>query len=362
MNLERQRRKRWKLAGGLILLVLTAAGLVSCQRSLLELVLPPTETATPTHTYTPTSTFTPSTTPTATPTTTPSQTPTPTPTATSVDPWGSYPGPSDDSAGDIPREVPLLVMPEDAVHIAVLGSDYRSGTYGYRTDTMVIVSLFPGEARAVMVSIPRDLYVYIPGWKMQRINAAMPHGKFEMLSDTIRYSLGIDLDYYIMTEFWAFEKAVNMLGGIDVASTGWLGDECGGKFYSYAPDSTYHMDGAAALCYARMRKRSSDYDRTRRQQELIAAFFDKIISMDGLSRVPELYELYEHTFYTNMTVESVVELVPLAAELALHPDRIERYRIDQDKVIPWRVPTTGAAVLLPDFETIQEMLHQAYPY
>lgn len=361
MKRNRNRRFRGVFIGGLIFIVLSAGLLASCQRSILEVVLPPTETATPSRTPTPTPTYTPSITPTPTSTATPTQTPTATPSPTSIDPWGSYPGPTTESATQIPREVPLLAMPEDAVHIAVLGSDYRSGTYGYRTDTMMIVSLFPGEGRAVMLSMPRDLYVYIPGWKIQRINAAMPRGKFEMLSDTIRYNLGIDLDYYIMVEFWAFEKAVNMLGGIDVASTGWLGDECAGTNYSYAPDSTYHMSGIDALCYARMRKRSSDYDRGRRQQELMAAFFDKIISIDGLSKVPELYELYRDTFYTDMSVEAVVELVPLASELALHPDQIKRYQIDQSMVIPWRVPSSGAAVLLPDFDAIQEMMQEAYP-
>jgi len=335
--------------------------LASCQRSLMEMVFPPTVTATPTQSLTPTVTFTPSLTPTATLTPTPSLTPTATMTPPSVNPWGSYPGPEQESATEIPREAFLLSMPPDAVHVAVLGSDYRSGTAGYRTDTMMIVSLFPSEGRVVMLSMPRDLYVYIPGWRIERINTAMPHGQFEMLADTIRYNLGIDLDYYIMVEFWAFEKAVNMLGGLDVYSTGWLGDECAGKFYTYGSDATYHMSGIDALCYARMRKRSSDYDRTRRQQELMAAFFDKIISIDGLSKIPELYALYEHTFYTNMDLEAVLPLVPLASELVLHPDRIERYRIDQDKVIPWRVPGSGAAVLLPDFEAIREMLLLAYP-
>ncbi len=343
-------------------LLIMLAALSSCRGS-FDSVREMFISATPTSTYTaiPTATFTPSMTPTYTLTPTPTSTPTPTLTPTSVDPWGSYPGPIDDSATAIPREAPLLAMPENAVHVAVLGSDYRPGTAGYRTDTMMIVSLFPDEGRVVMLSMPRDLYVYLPGWRVERINAAMPRGKFDMVADTIRYHFGIDLDYYIMVEFWAFEKAVNMLGGIDVYSTGWLGDECAGTFYSYQPDRTYRMNGLDALCYARMRKTSSDFDRTRRAQELMAAFFDRVISLDGLARVPELYDLYEHTFYTDMTLDAVLDLVPLAGQLVLDPQGIERYSIGREQVISWRVPGSGAAVLLPDYGAIQELLHQAYP-
>jgi len=311
-------------------------------------------------------TMTPEPTATATQTPLPSETPTlqptatPAPTATSVDPWGSYPGPSEPVTMTVPRELPLVPMPADTVNIIVLGSDWRNNGSGYRTDTMFIVSLHPTDGSATMLSIPRDLYVYLPGWRLERINVAEPHGGFELLEQTIRYNLGIELDHWIRVEFWGFEQAVNILGGLQVHATGNLNDHCGGEDYSYQSGGSYYMDGFTALCYGRMRKTSSDFDRLRRQQELMRALFDKVVSIDGLQRVPELYNLYRHTFRTDMTVEDVLALLPVASQLALDPARIKGVAIDRSVVSSWRVPVSGAAVLLPDRDALQALLWEAY--
>jgi polyisoprenyl-teichoic acid--peptidoglycan teichoic acid transferase len=315
--------------------------------------LTPTHTPTATHTLTPTPTFTATLTPTST------NTPTPTITPTPVDPWESFPGPSSESAIEIPRPIQPLDLPEGTVNIILLGSDWRASTGGYRTDTILILSIHPNGS-ATLLSIPRDLYVYIPGWRVSRINTAEPHGGFEMLSDTILYNFGIKLDYWVKVEFWGFETAVNYLGGIQVHSTGYLYDECGGKYYSYKEGGVYTMDGNAALCYARMRKRSSDFDRLRRQQELFVAMFDKVISIEGLERVPELYDLFVNTLYTGMSLEDVLALLPAASQLALHPEKVQRFVVDRSMAEGYRVPSSGAAVLLPQRDAIQAMLAEAF--
>jgi LCP family protein required for cell wall assembly len=211
-----------------------------------------------------------------------------------------------------------------------------------------------------MLSIPRDLYVYIPGWKVNRINTAEPHGGFPMISDTVLYNLGIPLHHWVRVKFEGMIEAIDMLGGIDVYATAPLYDECGGVYYNYASGNTYHMDGMDALCYTRMRKTTSDFDRLRRQQEVLEAMFNKVISIDGLERVPELYQLFKNTFESDMNLEEVLELVPLAASLALEPDQVHRYRIDQTMVQSFRVPSSGASVLLPKRDEILAMLEQAF--
>lgn len=224
----------------------------------------------------------------------------------------------------------------------------------------MILSLDPVANTAKMVSIPRDLYVYIPGWKVNRINTAEPKGGFKMLADTILYNLGVPVHHWVMVEFNGLSEAIDILGGIDVHSTGYLYDECGGTYYRYEPNNVYTMDGFTALCYTRMRKASSDFDRLRRQQEVFRAMFDKIFTLEGMLDVPELYEIFKHTLHSDLTVEDILPLASLAANLAADTTQIERFSIDQSMVLSWRTPRTGAAVLLPKMDLIQAMLEEAF--
>jgi LCP family protein required for cell wall assembly len=251
-------------------------------------------------------------------------------------------------------------LPGEVVNVILLGSDQRPNGAGHRTDTILMVSLDPEGGQATLLSIPRDLYVYLPGWRMDRINTAEPRGGFPMLADTFRYNFGLELDHWVLVRFWDLEAAIDLLGGIQVTATGHLEDECGGTIYRYEPGGIYDMDGFTALCYVRMRKRSSDFDRLRRQQEVVLAMFRKVISVEGLERVPELFEAFRHTFETDMTLEEVLALVPLASKLALEPERTRLYRITPTLVQGWRVPGSGAAVLLPKAEAVHDLLQRAF--
>jgi anionic cell wall polymer biosynthesis LytR-Cps2A-Psr (LCP) family protein len=166
----------------------------------------------------------------------------------------------------------------------------------------------------------------------------------------------------VRVEFNGLNKAVDILGGIEVYSTGYLNDECGGTYYHIKPNTVYPMDGFTALCYARMRKASSDFDRLRRQQEVIQAMFSKLFSFEGLWQIPELYEIFHQTFKTDMKLEDILPLATLASSLAREPDQIQRFRIDQSMVKNWRTPRSGAAVLLPKPEAILTLLEEAFGF
>lgn len=181
-----------------------------------------------------------------------------------------------------------------------------------------------------------------------------------MLSDTILYNFGIPLHHWVLVEFNGLQEAVDILGGIEVHSTGYLYDECGGTYYRYEPNKVYPMDGFTALCYARMRKASSDFDRLRRQQDVFRAMFDKIFSFEGFLEIPELYEIFKHTLKSDLKLEDILDLAPFATSLAADPTRIERFSLDQSMVMNWRTPRTGAAVLLPKMDLVQAMLEEAF--
>jgi LCP family protein required for cell wall assembly len=310
---------------------------------------------------TPTGTPFPPIPPTGTPLPTATATATPPATPTSVNPWGSYPAPIEPSAIDVPREAPLIPFPDEVVNIAILGSDARPFTGGHRTDTMMVASLDPRRGTVTLLSFPRDLYVYIPGWRVDRINVADARGGPELVEQVITYNFGIPIDFWVRMEFAGFTSLIDSLGGVDVQIGSYYADECGGGWMVFRP-GVRHMNGFTALCYARMRKAGSDFDRLRRQQELVLAIFDRGLSLDALSRVPELYSSFISMVETDAGLADLTPLVPLAAQVAVDRAGIRRFAVDTTMATGWRVPSSGAAVQLPIYEAIGAMLAEAFPY
>jgi LCP family protein required for cell wall assembly len=205
--------------------------------------------------------------------------------------WQDYPGPTIWPDIAVPAPVGLLSHPEDQINILLLGSDQREGDNGFRTDTILLVTINPSEGTVKLTSFPRDLYVYIPGYTVQRINTAFGWGGFDALADTMEYNFGVRPEYYAMINLWSFIDVINSIEGVTVEIGRDLCDHRDNWGEFCVSQGTMWMDGKTALWYVRSRKTTSDLDRGRRQQEVLEAVFDKIISMDGL-HVPELYDIY----------------------------------------------------------------------
>ncbi len=352
-------KRHARLAAVLMVFLLAASGGIACTLSMPAIIALPS----PTLAFTPyvpaTWTLTPTQASTATPTPTETITPTPSQTPTPVDPWENFASPTQPSAIDIPRPMPLIEQPDSVVNIVIIGTDSRVNEGIARSDTLMVASLDKATGTVTLLSIPRDLYVYIPGWKVDRINTADVYGRQDLVETTILYNFGLRTDHYIRVGFSGFMRAVDLLGGIDVHVTGSLNDTCGGKRYNYSP-GVYHMDGFTALCYVRMRYASSDFDRLRREQEVLRAVFAKTFSLYGLTKVPELFANFGSMVQTDLSMADALPLTPLAGAIATDSSRIHLYRVDQTMVTSYRVPSTGAAVLLPNREAISAVLQAAF--
>lgn len=258
--------------------------------------------------------------------------------------------------------IPKLFKPEGQVNILLLGSDWRSGN-GYRTDVILLLSLNTKAGTATLVSFPRDLYVEIPGVGMERINAAQEYGGFALTSETFKKNFGIDIDHYMLTSFSGFINIVDTLGGVNVFSSKELYDLCAlpqaVNDYCYVPYGNNQMDGRTALWYVRSRSSSSDFDRTRRAQEVMIAIFQKAMSLNALSRGAELFDLFQNSVDTDITVGTVLELLPLGSKLVSDPSLIKRFAIGSGQVYNYVVPATGAMVLVPDDALVNQLLKQA---
>jgi LCP family protein required for cell wall assembly len=268
----------------------------------------------------------------------------------------------------------LLSNGEETVNFLLIGSDQRSGT-SFRTDTMVIAILRPNDGQVSLISIPRDLWVSIPGWENQRINTAYQHGELNgypgggpgLLKDTIQYNLGIRIDHTAMVDFDGFRKIVDTLGGVDVPVscpyTDWhlidptFNPEVEENWSLYTIDSgVVHMDGDLALWYARSRQKSSDFDRGRRQQEVLRALFTQTLQTGTLSRIPELYNNFKDTVTTDLGLADILQLSLYAPKMTSAD--IRSYYIRPPYVTSW-ITDQGAYVLLPNTDLLPQLLTEA---
>ncbi len=244
------------------------------------------------------------------------------------------------------------------VNILVLGSDFRPNA-GYRTDVMLLVAINTARGTVNLISFPRDLWVSIPGWGMNRINTTQASGGFSLTAQTFQNNFGIRPDYYIMTNFNGFTSMIDSLGGIDVNAAVKLRDKCDlpaeSSGYCTAGPGIVHMDGKTALWYVRSRYTSSDFDRTRRTQEAIQAIFSRLLSLNGLSKAPELFASYQKNVETDLTLPNLLRLIPTALLINL-PGHLRRFAIGPDQVTNYVVPGSGAMVLLPRQTAIIELI------
>lgn len=257
---------------------------------------------------------------------------------------------------------PTLAVSEDMVKILLLGSDWRPES-GYRTDTIMLVSVNKKTGATSVVSFPRDLYVTLPGYREDRINVAQPLGGFELTQSTFEYNFGFTPDYYVMTNFQGFVSIINSLGGVDVYVPWTLSDTCSLSiqdeegFCSVGP-GTVHMDGDMALWYVRSRKSTSDFDRTRRSQDVMKAAFVKLMNLNAIARLPDLYSAFKSSVETNLPLDVVLSLGRFAPDLLSNSENIHQYAIGSADVWAWVTPE-GAQVLLPNPDKIQPILAEA---
>ncbi len=351
-----------------------------------------TPTSTPTFTPTPTFTLTRTNTPFPTnspiPTNTPRDTPTPLPTATpavtaTLPPLPTILFPPESTplvppVTAIPTQVPLANRRGyDIMNIILLGSDGEvdPDDPSYRTDTMIIVSINRTTGTVSMLPLPRDLFVFIPGWTMQRLNLTYQRGEvvgwtdggFGLLRQTILYNFGIPVHYYASIDFEGFETIIDTLGGVDLAVDCPIQDyrfegydDWGEPIYRLytLPIGLHHLDADMALWYARSRRNSSDFDRGRRQMQLLRAIWREANEQGLLGQAVELWPRLNEIVETNLALPDILGLLPIA--LNLDPSRIESHNfIRTYHTTPWQTPD-GDYVQLPVWETVSQLIDNFY--
>lgn len=256
------------------------------------------------------------------------------------------------------------------------GLDRRPGEtgIGYRTDTMMLVSLDPETNGIGILSIPRDLYVQVPGYSaLQRINTPMVFGESRqpgygptLLMQTVQLNLGIRVHDYIAVDFQAFIDIVDLIGGIDVSIDYTINDrQYPNMNYGYDPfylaAGTHHLNGYDALRFARTRHGSSDIQRAERQQQAIFAIRDRVLNLDMIPQLliqaPSLWDTYSDNVYTGLSLEQVIQLGLFAKDIDM--SNIQTGVIDFSYLQSYTTES-GASVLIPNRARLGTLMTEVF--
>lgn len=269
-----------------------------------------------------------------------------------------------------PPPLPEFHVPPEVTTVLLLGTD-RRGSDGStdNTDTLLLFHLDPNARRAVLLSIPRDLYVEIPGHGQARINTAYAWGEQDgtggltLARQTISATLGIPVQHAALLDFEAFVTLVDAIGGIDVEVPYAISDPTypdSGDGYDpfYLSAGLQHLDGATALKYARTRYTpGGDFERGTRQRQVVLAMRERVTQLNLLPGLiadsPKLWSTLRAAFETDLTLGEMVDLAVNGSRIPA--GQIVTAGIDQACTLPWTTPE-GAQVLVPDNGVIRTLL------
>ncbi len=286
-----------------------------------------------------------------------------------------------DQGGDetpLPEATPTMVefletpQPWDGkarVTILLMGIDYRDWVAGEgspRSDSMMLITIDPITMQAGMLSIPRDLWVEIPGFGFNRINAAyafgegyrLPGGGPALAVKTVERFIGVPIPYYAVIDFRAFERMIDELGGLDIEVDERIKISAIDRHERWLEPGIHHLDGPDTLAYARVRKGAgADFGRAERQQQVIRTVLNHLVSLDMLptliTRAPALYQELASGVRTNLTLEQMVSLAWLAVRVS--QDNIRQGVIGPPKMVGFYTRPNGAQVLRPVPDQIRQL-------
>jgi LCP family protein required for cell wall assembly len=287
---------------------------------------------------------------------------------------------------------------QQRINIAVYGYGGNGHDGAFLSDSIMLISINPqahGQPQVAEISVPRDWYVPIRlanGTSYARINVAYQDGMngrgpvsahqtnsgASVANPTLEHLLGVHIDYFVGVDFTAFRQAVDSVGGVDVnvprsfTDTQYPHGECDQGDCAYETvhfdAGMQHMDGSTALIFARSRHgdngEGSDFARSRRQQLVIAALKQKVVSIGGVGNLPDLLNALGDNVLTNLTVSDAEALFGLVKDV--NPASIEHISLDDTNFLyECGYPNNcGAAYLYAhdrSYGTLQHFVQNVFP-
>lgn len=271
----------------------------------------------------------------------------------------------------------LIGADQDRINVALFGVGGDGHEGGQLTDTIVIASIKPSTKQIALISIPRDTMVEIPGFGFRKVNEANAQAEMiapgtggEKATQVIDNFLGIEIPYYIRIDFGGFQELIDDIGGIDVYVDKPFTDyQFPTLDYKYRTISFskgwHHMDGATALDYSRSRHgnnfEGSDFARARRQQKVLLAARDKILSGDTLlhpTRITDILQTLDTHIQMNIRFNDIIAFMQLAKEL--NTDELINVVFSDDPAsVLYSDNSTGGFYLKPRDPSLAQIHHVA---
>lgn len=201
-------------------------------------------------------------------------------------------------------EIQEILKENNSLNILLLGVDQRPGDKG-RSDTMILMSLNPNTDSMLMLSIPRDTYVTIPGRGKDKINHAYAFGDVGLSIQTVEENFNLPVHFYARVNMEGFKEGIDAINGVtlnnDLAFTQ-------GK--SQFPVGTINLNGTQALDYIRMRKQDSrgDLGRNDRQRKVVISAIDKAANFSSISKIGNILDIVGNNVKTDLDMKQMTNL------------------------------------------------------
>lgn len=266
------------------------------------------------------------------------------------------------------------------INVLLLGIGGGSHDGGNLSDTMMVASIDPVNKTVAMLSIPRDLYVKIPGYGYSKINAANVDGGPELAKQVVSQVLDLPIHYYVQLDFSGFKQAVDAVGGVNITNTTQLYDTqypCDNDrdYCTFnLPPGQYAMNGELALKYARCRHGTcgNDFGRAARQQQLLVALRQKALQVSTLSnpvRVTGLIDSISNHVRTDLQPNEMQKMASIVKGIDI--SKAQTKVLDDTPGTGLLLDSSGkypgaGSILLPkagdfDYTAIQELAHSLFP-
>jgi LCP family protein required for cell wall assembly len=283
----------------------------------------------------------------------------------------------------VPTVIPTAVVapvvptptqaPAGRITVLIAGMDRRPGETGPGlTDSLLLLSLDRARHTGVMLSIPRDLWIEIPGHGQGRINSVYALGEQNgqggaaLLKQTVGAVLGVRVDHVVRLEFNAVVTLIDAIGGVDIDVPSEINDPLyPDSAYGYAPlyipAGRLHMDGALALKYMRTRHSSNDFARAARQQQVLTAARQKLTQPDVwpgfIKSLPDLVSQLQTAIVTDFSPTDLLDLAQQARDV---PDGGLRTAVLDGRYVVDYVTPEGAQVLLPLKDRVSTIVNDVF--
>lgn len=260
----------------------------------------------------------------------------------------------------------LLETDDSVINILLIGQDRRPGEGRQRSDSMILCTVNMHTKELTMTSFMRDLYVEIPGYSPNKLNATYQMGGMELLDKTLLYNFGVVVDANVEVDFDGFMSLINTVGGVDIeltqsevdflyANGNWDVNDSSAWSWDLKAGMN-HLTGEQALAYCRDRfsDPTSDFGRTARQRKVLSAMLESCKKLSVLELNDLLQKLLDmNIMTTDMTNNQIMSysknILPILSQL-----KVKNLRIPADGTY-----SDDGSCLVPNIEKNKQLLAEA---